>query len=217
MFYFSWSYQGIERYATRCWLPDVDPPDGGRTMAQQVVPTLDGEAITIAQGRDGMADQRMPGRFTLSWNEMSDPLFRSIAEEDFARGRQVSVRFDSRWRQLEVTSSGASDRKVTVARGYLNHTDGDTYWLTADTVVTCAISDTLIYATPSAGALTIGHGVAVPAGSVKLADITVAANVVAVQVPSGVPNARTCNILECEQRQNPGGQTALRIVLQEVR
>lgn len=206
----------VERYRSSLWLPDVDPPDGGRSLRVQSVETLAGEIVTQRLTRSGASDHRLPGKFTLSW-EVCDPTFLLMAEEDYAKGRIASVRLDHRWRQLRVTSSGAADRVVNVAPGYwLGATD--TAWYIVAEPHTCAADHTRVYATASAGAITIGSGTSVPSGGVLLAEISISGDVVTVLTdPSGVANARTCRVMEFKPRQVGGGHTGLELVLQEVR
>lgn len=204
------------RYETTFWLPEVSPPDGGRQQTLATLPTLDGEALVLCQGRAGAADGRAPGRFTLKW-EIADADLLRLAEEDYAKGRLVQVRLDHRWRQLEVVSAGTADRKVTVAAGYLlDH--GDTCWLAADAVHACGATHTVVYATPAAGAVTIASGASVPTGSVALATISIAGDIVTVLTsPSGVANARQGYITAFETTPMGAGLSGLSLTMQEVR
>jgi hypothetical protein len=202
------------RYSSALYLPE--PPEEEPEVPSQVVPTLDGGTVIQRVARS-TADQRRPRQFTLEFQVCEDSFLR-LAEEDYARGRRVSIRLDHRWRQLRVTSSGAADSKLTVAAGFLEHSDGDTYWLSADAEVTAGASDVKAYVTPSAGALTADTGETVPEGSVEIATISVAASLVTVATnPSGVANARTCAILAFRRVPYGGGHDGCRIVLQEVR
>ena len=204
------------RYQTTYWLPDLDGPDGGRKARSTTIPTLDGEVMVLTQGRAGKADGRAPGAFTLKW-EIADPDFLRLSEEDYAKGRLVQVRLDHRWRQCQVTSSGAADRTVTVAAGYLL-SGGDTYWLAADAAHVCGASDSYVYATLAAGVATVASGTSVPAGAVQLATITIAANVVTVTAdPSGAANARQGYIAAWTPTQAPAGMSGLEMTVQEVR
>lgn len=207
----------LARYSTAIWLPNQEQPDGGRQVAGGTVSTLDGGVLVLVQTRAGYADRRLPGSFTLRW-DIADPEFIRLAREDYAKGRLVQVRLDWRWRQCEVTSSGAADRKVTVAAGEID-ADGDSYWLASDTVVTCGASDTKVYAALADGVATPGSGTSVPAGAVLLANISIAGSVVTVtSSPSGVANARQGYIVpgSWRTRQN-GPHTGLEFTVQEVR
>lgn len=199
------------------WGPNLDNPDGGRQVAGAVVPTLAGGAVVLRQHRAGYADARGPGVLTLTW-DIADPDFIRLSREDYAKGRLIQVRLDHRWRQCEVTSSGAADRKVTVAAGEIND-GGDTYWLAADAVHTCSASDTKVYAALADGVATVASGESVPADAVLLSDISIAGDIVSVDSdPSGVANAFVGYIRPggWKTTQN-GDMTGLEIALQEVR
>jgi len=203
------------RYSTTYWLPDLEEPGGGRKLRAATLPTLDGEALVLSQGRSGYADGRAPGQFMLKF-EVADPDFLRLAAEDYMRGRLVQVRLDHRWRQLEVTSSGLADLKVTASAGYLLD-GGDTYWLAADYEHTCGATHTFVYATLASGVATIASGTSVPGGAVQLATITIAGDIVTVTSdPSGYHNARQGYITDFQETQN-GPLTGLEMTIQEVR
>jgi len=202
-----------ERYRHTTWVPDIAQPDGGRAVRHSAVPLLDGSTLVLIGGRAGHTDQRSPGVIELSF-ALADPDFLAVAEEDYARGRTVQVRLDHRWRQLAVTSSGAADRKVLIAAGYLL-SGGDTYWLGTAAEVTCAAEDTVVYVIPAAGALTADSGTSLAEGAVQVAAISIAGDVVTVTSdPSGVANARTGVVVGWETRQN-GPMTGLTLKMQE--
>lgn len=205
------------RYATAFWVPNIDEPEGGRQRSGGAVPTLAGGVVVLSQNRAGYADGRGPGRFTLKWG-WADPDFIRLSAEDYARHRLVEVRLDHLWRQCEVTSSGLSDRKATVAAGYIDD-GGDSYWLAADTAVVCGGSDTFIYATLADGVATPDSGTEVPAGAKQLAAITIADDIVTVTSdPSGAANARRGYITPGGRKTMPEGpHMGLELTIQEVR
>ena len=220
---FSWTVDAngdgvpeTERYSSTIYLPDLDEADGSRRVAVLPVNTLDGGVMAIALTRAGKYDHRSPGRFRLSWRPPGVPAgFAQIARQDYAMRRRVSVRLDHRWRACRVTSSGVADLKVTVAAGEVDFLT-ESGWLAAAYEHTCGASHTKVYATNSSGAAGIASGTSVPAGSVLLSNITIAASVVTGD-PSGAANARTCEILDV--RREPVGDTldSLEIDLQEIR
>ncbi len=209
----------VERYRSTLWVPNVEPPDGGRAVRTKRVETLDGGARVLATARADRADQRAPGSLTLSW-EVADPDFLRIAEEDYARGRLVSVRLDHRWRRLQVTSSGRPDRTALVAPGYWL-TGGDTCWPLATTPLAhvCAATSTQLYAVSTEpGLFTLGDTAdALPVGAASLAEIAVVDDVLLVTAAeTGVANARTGRMTAFTPTQLPGGLTGLSLTLQEV-
>jgi hypothetical protein len=203
------------RYSTELWLPDLDPADAGRRVSSETLERADGGTFVLTRVRSGRYDHAAPGRLVLSW-AVADPEFARIALEDHARNRLVSVRYDWRWRQLEVTPSGLADRKATVAAGYLLSATGRA-WLSADLVHTCGATDTKIYVSASSGTLTVGSGTSLPVGATLLSNLSIAGDVVTcTSSPTGVANARTCKILRVETRQAGNGLDSLEIELQEV-
>jgi len=205
------------RYSSTYWLPNLpDGPDGGRQRLGSVLPTLDGGVKILSQNRAGYTDGRAPGQFTLEW-DIADPAFILLARQDMARGRLVQVRLDHRWRQCEVTSSGAADLKCTVAAGEIDDS-GDSYWCPA-TVVTCGASDVYVYATLANGVATPDSGTSVPAGAKELATITIAGSLVTVTAnPSGAANARKGYILPGSwEAKQKGPFTGLKFTVQEIR
>lgn len=203
------------RYSSTTRVPDISDTGSGRMLPLARVATMDGGAVILQGGRSGYADQRAPGSLSLSWPIADDDLLLA-AEEEFMRGRLVKICLDHRWRQLRVTSSGTANLTVTVAAGYLL-SGNDTYYLRVDTALVCGASDTVVYATPSDGLLTIDSGTSVPTGSVALATITVAGSIVTVATsPSGVANARQGYLTEYTPTQAGANYTALSMVLQEV-
>lgn len=206
-----------DRYTTTTArnVPDIAEETGMRARPFARVQTLNGGAVLLQGGRSGYADQRSPGQIELSWRAADLTLLR-ILEEDYAAGRKVSVRLDHRWRQLLVTSSGAADLGVVVSPGYLRY-NGDTYWLRASTAHTCGGSATVVYATPSAGLISLGSNTSVPAGSTQLAAITIAGNVVTVVTsPSGVANARTGYVTSLHIEPAGDNQTSASVTIMEV-
>jgi len=208
-----------ERYSSAVYLPNIEPADGGRRVDVSAPKTLDGGVIFIARTRAGKYDHRSPGRFRLSWQAPGVPAsLVAAAEEDNAKARLVSIRLDHRWRQCRVTSSGVADLKATVASGWVDFAT-ETAWLTADYLHTCgSATHTKIYATNSSGAVTVASGTSVPAGSVLLANITIAGSIVTVTSdPSGAANARVCGILDVRRQQAGDTLDSLEIELQEIR
>lgn len=220
--YFSWTADlngdGVPetvRYATTTRLPDIDQPDGGRRARLATVATLDGGVTVMRVLRPSYVDQRSPGVMVLSWAVADDALLRA-ADEAYATKHAVSLRLDHRWRQLRVTSSGITNRTVTVEAGYLLADRGDVSWLRDDASYVCNALHTVLYVTPANGLLVVGSGTSLPTGATELCAISVVGNIVQVPTVTGVENARTGIVTECQQSQSGSNYTGLSVTLQEV-
>ena len=228
--YFSWTSDqngdGVPEwlaYETTDWLPNIDPPDGGRKIRSAVYDTLSGDALVLMAGRPDRHDQRFPGQFELSWSVVEERLALT-AQEDYAAGQLVSVRLDHHWRQLRVWATASG---VLVDGGALDY-EGDTYYNIQPVAIT---SYTLgngtpntaraIVATPANGgmSITVQSG-ALSAGMVALATLPDTGNLppqTGIVWSDDAANARLCRVIGYTPSIVGAGLVGLKITLQEVR
>ncbi len=224
-FLFSWTSGvtaagagGTLAYTTSLWLPDIDPPDGGRKIQASTFQTLGGSVLTSMLQRFGRNDHRLPGQFTLAWEVVEEDLYKAAAW-DYAQGSYVLVRADHHWRSLWVTLD--SPTQITVSPGTLDY-QGDTYRAAAATVFSgLGDMETYLMATPNSdGTITfeMEERKRVPETRVTVATIGVAPRTQEKIVHSvGAANARVCRVLDFKPQSWQAGLVGLQMTLQEYR